>query len=64
MGQVIGKQSVLFENPPYLIEGASIVGQKEGEGPLGKCFDVVEQDPMFGQVRIHGKMQRVFYKKK
>ena len=30
MGQVIGKQSVLFENPPYLIEGASIVGQKEG----------------------------------
>lgn len=48
MGQVIGKQSVLFENPPYLIEGASIVGQKEGEGPLGKCFDVVEQDPMLG----------------
>lgn len=34
MGQVIGKQSVLFENPPYLIEGASIVGQKRGKDLL------------------------------
>ena len=24
-------------------------GQKEGEGPLGSCFDQVETDPMFGQ---------------
>lgn len=48
MGKMIGKQSVIFERPPYIIEGASIVGPKEGEGPLGKCFDVVEQDPMLG----------------
>lgn len=27
---------------------ASVVGKKEGEGPLGKKFDVVEQDAMFG----------------
>ncbi len=49
MGQMLGKQSVKFENAPYIIEGASIVGQKESEGPLGKLFDVVEQDPMLGQ---------------
>ena len=48
MGRIIGKQSVEFENAPYIIEGASVVGPKEGEGPLGKYFDVVEQDPMLG----------------
>lgn len=49
MGQMVGQQSVKFENSPYIIEGASIVGQKEAEGPLGKLFDVVEQDAMLGQ---------------
>ena len=27
----------------------SIVGSKEGEGPLGKYFDLVCEDPMLGQ---------------
>ena len=49
MGRIMGKQSIAFDNPPYILEGASIVGQKEGEGPMGKLFDVVEQDPMLGQ---------------
>ena len=34
--------------PVYLVSSASVVGKKEGEGPLGKKFDVVEQDAMFG----------------
>lgn len=49
MGRMIGKQSTAFEEPVYIIEGASVVGEKEGEGPLGKLFDMVEQDPMLGQ---------------
>ena len=49
MGRIVGKQSIAFDEPAYIIEGASIVGEKEGEGPLGKQFDVVEQDPMLGQ---------------
>lgn len=49
MGQMVGKQSIFFEKAPYIIEGSSIVGQKEGDGPLGKLFDVVEQDPMLGR---------------
>lgn len=49
MGRMIGKQSIAFDEPAYIVEGASIVGEKEGEGPLGKLFDVVEQDPMLGQ---------------
>ena len=39
MGEMIGKQSVKFAEAPYIFEGASVVGPKEGEGPLGKLFD-------------------------
>ena len=46
--KMTGKQSITFENPPYIIAAASVVGKKEGEGPLGKYFDVVEDDVMFG----------------
>lgn len=43
----VGKQSISFENPPVIEAAASVAGAKEGEGPLGKLFDVVEDDPMF-----------------
>ncbi|MDE6663165.1 MAG: stage V sporulation protein AD [Lachnospiraceae bacterium] len=45
---MLGKQSIQFENPPYIINSASIVGKKEGEGPMGKLFDKVGQDDLFG----------------
>ena len=38
-----GKQSIAFEVPPYLEESASVVGKKEGEGPLGELFDIIEE---------------------
>lgn len=44
-----GKQSISYTNPPIILSAASIAGKKEGEGPLGAYFDVVENDPMFGQ---------------
>ena len=49
MGKMKGVQSLAFENPVYINAAASIVGQLEGEGPLGKCFDRIEADPMMGQ---------------
>lgn len=49
MGVQIGKQSLQFEKAPYIISSANIVGKKEGEGPLGDCFDVVGEDDKFGQ---------------
>ncbi|MBQ8184968.1 MAG: stage V sporulation protein AD [Lachnospiraceae bacterium] len=49
MTQMLGKQSIQFEKAPHILCGASIVGKKEGEGPLGKLFDEVEMDPMAGQ---------------
>jgi stage V sporulation protein AD len=33
-----GKQSLSFETPPRILSYSSIVGKKEGEGPLGKYF--------------------------
>ena len=44
-----GKQSLLFESPPRIVSYASIVGKKEGEGPLGKYFDIIEEDPFVGK---------------
>ena len=46
--QSIGHQSICFEVAPYIISTASIVGSKEGEGPLAKYFDRVEDDDLFG----------------
>ncbi|MDO5294016.1 MAG: stage V sporulation protein AD [bacterium] len=43
-----GKQTLLFENPPYVLGYAAIAGKKEGEGPLGSYFDLVNDDPFFG----------------
>ena len=48
MNQMIGKQSICFENPVYIQSSASVVGKKEGEGPLGHCFDRIEEDAMMG----------------
>lgn len=49
MTQMAGRSSLLFERPPYIMEAASIVGKKEGDGPLGHLFDYIEEDPKFGK---------------
>ena len=48
MNQPIGSQSIRFGTPPYLISSGSVAGSKESEGPLGKLFDMVNQDDLFG----------------
>ncbi len=48
MGQHLGKASVRLEEPVYIIGSASVVGKKEGEGPLGLLFDMVGEDDLFG----------------
>ena len=46
--KIVGKQSILFANAPYILSGSSVAGKKEGEGPLGSFFDKIEEDPMCG----------------
>jgi stage V sporulation protein AD len=49
MKKMKGKQSIEFEQPPYLLSWASVAAKKEGEGPLGDRFDQVMEDPLFGE---------------
>ena len=56
-----GGQSILFKCPPYLLSSGSVVGKKEGEGPLGDFFDLVAEDPLFGEKNweeAESKMQK------
>ena len=45
----LGRQTVALSHPPILTAWASVVGKKEGDGPLGSCFDQVSADSYFGQ---------------
>ena len=49
MGKHVGMQSILFSNRPRIEAFASVVGKKEGEGPLADWFDHVGRDTKFGQ---------------
>lgn len=43
-----GGQSIKFPVPVFIRESASIVGTKEGEGPLKDLFDMAGDDDLFG----------------
>ncbi|MCL2617783.1 MAG: stage V sporulation protein AD [Defluviitaleaceae bacterium] len=49
MNKNLGRQSVAFENCITVTSVASVVGKKEGEGPLGARFDEVHEDAMLGK---------------
>ena len=44
-----GKQTIIFDSPPSIIETASIVGPKESDGPLSKYFDRTLDDEFWGE---------------
>lgn len=44
----VGKASLKFEHPAFVVSWASVAGKKEGQGPLADGIDVKEQDEMFG----------------
>ena len=48
MNQRVGRSSICLAQPVCVIAGASVVGKKEGEGPLGTLFDMVGEDDLFG----------------
>jgi len=45
----LGKQTVMLQNPPRITSTASIVGPKEGKGPLRLFFDNIIEDEMWGE---------------
>lgn len=44
-----GRQSLEFRNKPVILAFSSVVGKKEGQGPLRNSFDLVSEDTRFGQ---------------
>ncbi|MGB8955424.1 MAG: stage V sporulation protein AD [Tumebacillaceae bacterium] len=46
---LVGKQTWQFNSRPVLLAAGSVVGPKEGQGPLGQDFDAVIDDAYFGQ---------------
>lgn len=46
--KLCGSQTILFDNPPVILGCGSVVGEKEGQGPYGRCFDEICMDPMIG----------------
>jgi len=49
MGRRIGYSSIEYSNSPCITSGAAIVGPVEGRGPLGKYFDIVLEDDLWGE---------------
>ena len=42
----VGKRTVKLQNKPTIISAASIVGPKEGKGPLKDYFNLILQDDL------------------
>lgn len=56
----IGNRTVKLVNPPSIIGNYSIVGPKEGEGPLKEYFDEILEDDLWGEEsweKAESKMQ-------
>lgn len=49
VNQMAGKQSIEYQEAPHIISSASVVGPKEGEGPLGEWFDLIAPDAGLGE---------------
>jgi stage V sporulation protein AD len=45
----MGNQTVVFANPPVILSSYSVVGPKEGQGPLKKAFNSIWKDQLNGQ---------------
>ena len=45
----LGRQTVRLTSPPSIAGFGSAVGKKEGQGPLGRCFDFASQDDSFAE---------------
>lgn len=58
----MGAQTVALTCPPAVAGYASVVGKKEGNGPLAASFDHIEQDDSFGEKtweKAESAMQRL-----
>lgn len=56
---LMGRQTWVLNPPPVLLGTGTVVGKREGEGPLGPDFDVIHKDPYLGQKSYEAAEQRL-----
>ena len=56
MIQKVGNNSMIFEKSPVILAASSVVGEKEGQGPLGQYFDHV--DPNATELMTEGTLEQ------
>ena len=62
MAHKIGKQTIIIDGCVGVLASAAVGSKKEGEGPLGKDFDVINEDSHFGEKtweKAESKMQEI-----
>jgi len=57
----LGSQTVLMQNPVNIADTASIVGKKEGEGPLASYFDYILEDEYWGEKSFEKTESKILY---
>ena len=57
----VGKQTIKFESPPKIIATYSIVGPKEGQGPLKDYFDEILTDDLCGKDSFEKAESEIMY---
>lgn len=58
----VGKQTYELEKCVSIIKGVSLVGQKEGQGPLRSYFDFIEKDDKMGEKTFEKGERKMFFK--
>ncbi len=61
MTKKVGKQTLKMENKPRIISTFSIVGPKEGKGPLKDYFDVIKNDDLAGKDSYEKAESNILY---
>lgn len=56
---LMGRATWLLNPPPRLIGTGTVVGKREGEGPLASDFDVIHKDPYIQQKSYEAAEQRL-----
>ena len=54
----IGNQTIKLNSKPKIISTYSIVGPKEGQGPLGQYFHEVISDDTLGKIALKKQSQK------
>lgn len=49
MKNKLGKQTLIFNNRPRIVGACAVVGEKEGQGPMAKWFDMILEEDTYGE---------------